>query len=198
MNLKVLAVILWTVAAVAVGLALWIRQKPSTPLQLSQPNPKAAASLEREAAGKRVPNFRLRTLEPFRDEWGDTLDYQEFTGKAPLVINFWASWCVPCREEAPLLEAAWQKRGERVQFIGINYRDQEEDALDFIAEFGQSFPSGADPRGDVGLEFGLFGIPTTYFVDPDGTIRSVKVGEISADELESKLEELVEANFQQR
>ena len=196
MSLKVLIGILWALVAVMVGIALWVWQKPSPSIKVWGADLETAAESEREAAGKRIPDFSLPTLEPFRDEWGDTLDYQEFAGKTPLLINFWASWCVPCREEAALLEAAWQVHGERVQFLGINYRDQEADALGFIEEFGHSFPSGSDPRGDAGLDFGLFGIPATYFVDRDGTIRTVKVGEISADELESNLEGLLTADAQ--
>lgn len=190
MRTKVLIGILWASVAVMAGIALYVRQQPSPPLEVSGSESKTATEAERTSTGKSVPDFSLPTLEPYRDKWGDSLDYQEFAGRAPLVINVWASWCVPCRKEAPLLEAAWQEHGERVQFLGINYQDQEEDALDFIEEFGHTFPSGADPRGDVARDFGLFGVPTTYFVDPDGTIRTVKIGEISADELESNIEGL--------
>ena len=202
MKLKVLIGILWALAAVVAGLALYFRQQqqPSPGLRVwgadLETAREAATEAEGESTGKKVPNFSLSTLEPFRAEWGETLDYREFAGTEPLVINFWASWCVPCREEAPRLEAAWQKYGDRVQFLGINYQDQEADALAFIEEFGHGFPSGADPRGEVGLDFGLFGLPATYFVDPEGTIRSVKIGEISADELESNIQGLLTANAQ--
>lgn len=63
----------------------------------------------------------------------------------PLVMSVWASWCLPCRREAPLLEAAWQEHRDKVRFIGINHRDQEDAALAFIAKFGQTFPCGTDP-----------------------------------------------------
>lgn len=196
MSFKVIIGVLWALVAVMGGLALWVWQKPAPSINVWGADLKTAAESEREAAGKTVPDFSLPTLEPFRGEWGTTLDYQDFAGKTPMLINFWASWCVPCREEAALLEAAWKTYGERVQFLGINYRDQEADALDFIEEFGHNFPSGADPRGEAALDFGLFGVPTTYFVDRDGTIRTVKVGEISADELESNLEQLLSADAQ--
>lgn len=142
-------------------------------------------------AGKPAPDFRLPTLEPYRAEWGETLALEDFLSERPLVVNFWASWCVPCRREAPLLEAAWQRHRGRVQFIGVNFQDQEAEALKFIEEFGQSFPSGADPRGEVGVAFGLFGVPTTYFIRPDGMIRAQKVGELSEEELDAYLKELL-------
>lgn len=197
MRLKVLIGVLWASVAVMAGLALWAKQQ-SSPATEAQGSALEATTeeVEREAKGKSVPDFSLPTLEPYRDEWGDTLEYDEFVGEAPLVINFWASWCVPCRNEAPLLGAAWQEYGDRVQFLGINYQDQEADALDFIEEFGHTFPSGADPRGGAGLDFGLFGVPTTYFVDLGGTIRTVKLGEISAGELESNIQGLLAADTQ--
>jgi len=128
--------------------------------------------------------------------WGDTIEYEEFVGSGPLVINFWASWCLPCRNEAPLLEAAWQEYGERVRFLGINFQDREADALAFLEEFGHTFPSGADPRGEAGRDFRLIGVPTTYFVDARGTIRTVKVGEIDAAELESNVAGLLAVDAQ--
>ena len=187
MNRRVLIGILWALVALMAGLAVYVRQQSSPALRVAGAELQTGKEMARESIGKSVPDFSLPTLRPYRDEWGETLDYQEFADKVPLVINFWASWCIPCRKEAPLLEAAWQRYEGRAQFLGVNYQDQRADALEFIEEFGHSFPSGADPRGEVGLDFGLFGVPTTYFVDPDGTIHSVIVGEISADELESNI-----------
>jgi cytochrome c biogenesis protein CcmG/thiol:disulfide interchange protein DsbE len=193
-TMRVLVVILWASVLVMAGLSLWVRSQTRSGLEVgTAAELKTAADAEREASGKTVPNFSLPTLEPYRGEWGDTLDYQEFAGKLPLVINFWASWCPPCRREARLLEASWQKHRTQVQFIGVNFQDPEADALAFIEEFGQTFPSGADRRGEVGIEFGVFGMPTTYFVDPNGTVLAAKVGEISAEELEENIARLLAA-----
>lgn len=189
--------VLWTAAAVMAGLALWALQRSAPAADAPGSALKAAAEeAEREAAGRAVPGFRVPTLEPYRDVWGDTIEYAEFVGSGPLVINFWASWCLPCRNEAPLLEAAWQKYGESVRFLGINFQDREADALAFLMEFGHTFPSGADPRGEAGRDFRLIGVPTTYFVDTRGTIRTVKVGEIDAAELESNVAGLLAVDAQ--
>jgi cytochrome c biogenesis protein CcmG/thiol:disulfide interchange protein DsbE len=192
--MRALIGVLGAAVLVMAGLGLWVHSRTgaaggnSTSAELS-----TAADAVRDTGGETVPSFNLPTLAPYRQEWGNSIDYENFAGKKPLVINFWASWCPPCRREAPLLEAAWQKHRAKVQFIGVNFQDQEADALAFIEEFAQSFPSGADRRGDTGLDFGVFGMPTTYFVDPDGTIRAAKVGEISAGELEKKMSELLSA-----
>jgi cytochrome c biogenesis protein CcmG/thiol:disulfide interchange protein DsbE len=192
-TLRVLIGILWAAALVMAGLALWLNNQRSAAGTSTSSQLQTAAEAETEVSGKTVPNFSLPTLPPYREEWGDSINYEDFAGKKPLVINFWASWCPPCRREARLLEASWQKHRTNVQFIGVNFQDQEADALEFIDEFGQTFPSGADRRGETGIEFGVFGMPTTYFVDPDGTIRAAKVGEISAEELETKIAQLLSA-----
>jgi cytochrome c biogenesis protein CcmG/thiol:disulfide interchange protein DsbE len=192
--MRVLISVLWTAVFVMAGLAFWFNSQTRNADDNGQPAElKTAADAEGEASGQTVPSFSLPTLPPYRVEWGNSIDYEDFVGKTPLVVNFWASWCQPCRREAPPLEAAWQKHRAKVQFIGVNFQDQEADALAFIEEFGQTFPSGADSRGETGLAFGVFGMPTTYFVDPDGTIRSAKIGEIRADELESKIAQLLPA-----
>jgi cytochrome c biogenesis protein CcmG/thiol:disulfide interchange protein DsbE len=193
-TIRVLIGILWAAVLGMAGIAFWVNSQTRTANGNSAPAElKTAAEAETEASGTTVPNFSLPTLEPYREEWGDSINYEDFAGKKPLVINFWASWCPPCRREAPLLEAAWQKHRTEVQFIGVNFQDQEADALEFIEEFGHTFPSGADRRGETGLDFGVFGMPTTYFVDPGGTIRTAKVGEISAEELETNIAQLVSA-----
>lgn len=149
-----------------------------------------------ETSGDRVPDIELATLPPYREEWGNTLRLHDFAGRTPLVVNVWASWCPPCRREAPVLEAAWKTYRDRVQFIGIDLRDAEDAALEFIQEFGQSFPSGADPRGDAADAFGLVGVPTTYFIDARGRIDSTKVGEITEEELATRIQALLPTHAQ--
>jgi len=107
-----------------------------------------------------------------------------------VVVSFWASWCIPCREEAPLLEAAWRAHRERdVVFVGVNVQDTEPAARAFIAEFGLTFPNGPDPRGRIAIDYGVYGIPELFLIGRDGRIASKHIGLIGAATLQAKLEE---------
>jgi cytochrome c biogenesis protein CcmG/thiol:disulfide interchange protein DsbE len=103
-----------------------------------------------------------------------------------VVVNFWASWCPPCREEAPELEAAWQRlRGRGVVLLGVNVWDSEDAARQFLQAFGVTYPNGPDPQGRVLIEFGVTGIPETYVVDAGGLLVARWVGPIHRTQLEA-------------
>ena len=139
-------------------------------------DPKAIPSpLVRKAA----PGFRMAVFD------GGQLSLEALKGK-PVVLNFWGSWCGPCRDEAPILSAAetrWRDRG--VLFLGVDSKDAEADALAFEEEFGIRYHSVVDADGSLGVEYGVFGYPETFFIDPDGVIRTKQVGPIDADTLET-------------
>lgn len=97
----------------------------------------------------------------------------------------------PCRREAPMLEAYWRRYQDQVLFIGVNFQDTEEAALAFIREFGLSFPSVADPRGRVGIDYGVYGLPETFFIDPEGRVQARHVGELKPKDLEGYLRTLL-------
>ncbi|MEE8413493.1 MAG: TlpA disulfide reductase family protein [Dehalococcoidales bacterium] len=123
---------------------------------------------------------------------GDEITLSSLKGK-PVVINFWASWCPPCRDEAPVLEEIWQLYRERgVTFIGVDIQDKEEDALAYIEEFGITYPNGQDINGRITIDYGVSGIPLTFFIDRDGLIVSRWVGAISENLLVARIEELLE------
>ena len=105
-------------------------------------------------------------------------------GGRPAVVNFWASWCVPCRREMPTLQAAYERYGDDVWFVGVNHQDSRPAALALLEETGATYPSAYDPQGATALEYGLFGLPTTVFVTVDGTISAMRTGEITTDELD--------------
>lgn len=105
----------------------------------------------------------------------------------PVAVNFWASWCPPCREEARELEAAWRDiRGQAV-LVGVNVWDTEQAARDFLQAFGISYPNGPDPQGRILIEFGVTGIPETFFVDPAGAVVGRWVGPITQEEILGRL-----------
>jgi cytochrome c biogenesis protein CcmG/thiol:disulfide interchange protein DsbE len=94
-----------------------------------------------------------------------------------LLVNFWASWCKPCEQEASELEQAWQRyQGEDVVFIGVDYVDTEREALAYLDRFGVTYPNGPDLRTRISQAFRIRGVPESYVIAPDGTIVSVKIG----------------------
>lgn len=103
----------------------------------------------------------------------------------PFVLNFWASWCVPCREEAPVLERGWKRHGPRgVLYLGLNMQDVTEDARGFLDEFGITYPNIREPDRDTAIAYGATGIPETYFVSADGRVVSHVVGVVSDKQLD--------------
>lgn len=108
----------------------------------------------------------------------------------PAVVNVWASWCLPCRSEAPLLAQAHREMGDRVAFIGIDVEDQRESAREFISEFGLDFDHYFDPDRSVPAELGGFGVPITYFVRPGGDIFEIHSGIVDHQTLALMLDEL--------
>jgi thiol-disulfide isomerase/thioredoxin len=109
----------------------------------------------------------------------------------PVVVNVWASWCGPCREEAPALAAASTQYGDRVQFLGLDVLDAKPDARAFIEESGWSYPSLYDQTGAIRDHLGLLGQPVTIFYDSEGNVVQTHVGAIEPDELTRQLEALL-------
>jgi thiol-disulfide isomerase/thioredoxin len=109
---------------------------------------------------------------------------------APVVVNFFASWCVPCVEEMPAIEAVNQSLGDRVTFVGLANRDEAEDALATVEATGVTYPTFADPDGSAITYFGAIAMPATVFIAADGTVVDVVNGELSEAELRAKLTDL--------
>ena len=126
--------------------------------------------------GHRAPALSGDTLD------GRHVDLADWRGHVVLV-NVWGSWCYPCRQEQPLLAAAYaslQSRGLRM--VGIDVRDRTADARAFMAKYGQAgWPSVADPDGEHAVDWGTFALPETYLVGPEGTVLAKSVGPVTAD-----------------
>lgn len=116
------------------------------------------------------------------------------SSEAPVVVNVWASWCIPCRSEAPLLERAAAEMGDRVRFVGVNVRDSQEGARGFIAEFsaGAGIEYLFDRNGDVPLALGGSGaVPLTFFFAPGGELSHLQTGVLDERTLALQLDELL-------
>ena len=124
--------------------------------------------------GKPAAAFRLKTFD------GPEISLEGLRGRVA-VINFWASWCYPaCYEEAPVLERGWRAYQDReVMLVGINIQDKEEPAKRFLSQFGHTFPNAPDPAGRVSVDYGVYGVPETFFIDRAGRIRAKHVGAVT-------------------
>ncbi len=129
--------------------------------------------------GGPAPQFAL----PGLGDASATLGLTQLRGR-PVLVNFWASWCVDCRKEAPLLEVAYRRVGGRVAFVGVDTNDTRGAALSFLHEFGVTYPSVYDPHGTAATAYGLFGLPTTVFVSPGGRILERNVGVLTSGTLD--------------
>ncbi len=135
--------------------------------------------------GERAPDFELETLE------GETVRLSDLRGR-PVVVNFWASWCNPCRKEFPLLaETLDENRGSDLAVVGVTYRDIESDSRDFVAEMDATWPQAIDDDGSVARAFGVRAIPVTFFVDADGVIAARLFGFSSPDALDEPLDRIL-------
>ena len=128
--------------------------------------------------GKPAPEFTMRLLN------GGEFRLSDLEG-VPLIINFWASWCPPCRQESPGFERLWRRyRDTGIQFVGVDIQDDESDAEAYVREFGLTFPNGLDPDGKITIDYGVIGLPVTFFVGSSGIVEGRWVGAIPEDKLE--------------
>jgi cytochrome c biogenesis protein CcmG/thiol:disulfide interchange protein DsbE len=122
---------------------------------------------------------------------GSVLRLADLRGKT-VMVDFWASWCPPCRQEAPVLAKVYQAyQGKGVEFVGIAIWDTEKRARDFLRLFGVAYPNGLDAQGRTAIDYGVTGIPEKYFIDPNGVLVRKFVGPMSEGALRQILEGLL-------
>lgn len=145
-----------------------------------------APSASPTAIGRPAPDFTVADLD------GNPIRLADLRGR-PVIVNFWASWCGPCVEEFPLLNAAAAAHvDDGLVVVGIVFRDRSEAARDFMARNGGTWPSAMDPGERVATDYGILGAPETYFIGRDGAIVARQIGQISASSLNEKLAAIIE------
>ncbi|MCB9766516.1 MAG: TlpA family protein disulfide reductase [Alphaproteobacteria bacterium] len=135
--------------------------------------------------GRTAPPFQLVTMD------GRPVSLEGLQGK-PVVLNFWATWCVPCAQEHAILQEgarAYSKQG--VVFLGVLYNDKPDLAAGFLEKRGSAYPTLLDPTGSTAVDFGVSGVPETFFIDPDGVIARKVTGPVSTSVLVTAIEEML-------
>jgi len=141
-------------------------------------------AIESPLVGRAAPDF---TLSPVGG--GEPVSLAALRGR-PVVLNFWATWCVPCYQEHPVLVATAQALGDEVRFVGVVYEDDEANVREWLRRQGSSYATLFDPDGKTAIAYGVFGVPETYFIDAQGTIVSKYVGPLDGATLQARLSSL--------
>ena len=133
--------------------------------------------------GRPAPQFTLTLFN------GEKLNLADLREKV-VFVNFWASWCPPCLAEAKELEGTWRELKDRdVVFVGVQIQDQEKNGRAFVDEFKITYPNGLDATGRIAIDYGVWGIPESFFIDPDGRITYKHVGALGPTIVAAKIGE---------
>jgi thiol-disulfide isomerase/thioredoxin len=148
----------------------------------STPPPPSTADIGQAALPLKLPFVRGGT---------GNLDLSQYRGKV-VALNFWATWCVPCRAEMPALERAQQQYRDRgLVVLGVDFQEQDSEIQAYLNEVGVTFPSAVDRTGEVTRQWRATGLPTTFLIDREGIIRDVRVGAFTDEMLADRLAPLL-------
>lgn len=154
--------------------------------QLSENDGEAAVEGEDESAPQPAPDFTVYDAE------GNEITLSVLMDGKPTVLNFWASWCGPCRSEMPHIQEAYERLGGEVSFVMINMtdgqRETQESAEEYMAESGWTFPIYFDSDYDAAMTYGAYSLPQTYFIDAEGRLIAAARGSMSAEVLQSGID----------
>jgi cytochrome c biogenesis protein CcmG, thiol:disulfide interchange protein DsbE len=151
----------------------------------------ASNSVSDPLVGHPAPNFSLAILRS--DTSKSVLSLSNYKGK-PVVLNFWASWCDPCKQEAPLLESTWKKmqaQGKDVVFLGIDYQDSNNNSLSFLQSNNITYQTVVDADGSVSTKYGVASLPDTIFINRNGTVMSKVARQLTAQALSNNLQLII-------
>jgi cytochrome c biogenesis protein CcmG/thiol:disulfide interchange protein DsbE len=138
--------------------------------------------------GAQAPDYVLSLMD------GGQISLRDLRGQV-VVLNFWASWCSPCRSEAPVLQQVWKTYEDEVAFVGIAYNDVPQRAQAFVERSGVTFPNGLDIKGEIARTYGLTAVPETFVIDGEGVVQAHHIGAIVEPEaLVSMIEEALNAS----
>jgi peroxiredoxin len=196
---KVLRRVVYPLAVVAaiVGVIWWLEARDDAPTSPSGerygpvPMPAALATDGLEVAaeeGGLAPDFLLEEMS------GGDLRLSDLRGK-PVVVNFWATWCKPCRQEMPrFIEAYEEHRSEGLEVVAVNMQEGKGAVRPFAEDYGMTFPIAVDRDGEVGDRYRLLGLPTTFFIDREGVIRSIFTGPLEEQQNETNVQGAIEGD----
>jgi cytochrome c biogenesis protein CcmG/thiol:disulfide interchange protein DsbE len=133
-----------------------------------------------------APDFTLTMMD------GGQLRLSDQQGKI-VIVNFWASWCIPCRNEAPILQTIWEQyRNRGVVVVGVAYTDTESGAREFIQQYGQTYPNGLDIGTRISDQYNITGVPETFIIDQDGNVTEFIISEVNEAGLRTTLDNMLE------
>ena len=168
-----------TVSLLNVGLLTLLASQVLTPANQASKTP-ISPLIGHPAPDFTLPMLSTRPLPP--------LHLASLKGK-PIMINFWASWCDPCKQEAPLLENTWQRtQSQGIVFIGIDFSDTQSNGLNFLHQYGITYPNVTDTNGAVSINYGITGVPETFFIDRHGVIVQKVIGELTEQTLQTNVQ----------